>query len=453
MHLAAAFSALRSLDFLLRLPGADIDVIDGRMRTPLMHAVAAHSTASIVWLARHGAKMSLRDEDGLTAVHFAADAGFTSDVALLGNLGADLEALDEKGRMPLELAAGSGKLEVVEYLVLTCRSSAAAETAALAAVKADAVGFWIARCLKSHVGCHDIAPGETFLCGAIAGGLSLPSVARCHFSKHFPEQLITEPRIVSISSGVLGLLVAPILLIYPAPHQGPAAVVARQVLSLIGFLFTAAGSTCWCRAANTHPGRIDSQPNSLDKLRQEYEAALTRVAAITAEDSDESREHWLWPWGLTTPLIHQMSIVAPERSKYCTATRQCVPLYDHYCTFLRNPVGRDNYPMFMATIGFSTVACVSLVAAGVILIFSQDAVAILLGSVTAMYFGIFVLLWALLSMSHYIQAYLGETTYETIQKNRGTLKYWVDDTGVYVNPDKGACMRNFCRRLFPAGAA
>ena len=62
---------------------------------------------------------------------------------------------------------------------------------------------------------------------------------------------------------------------------------------------------------------------------------------------------------------------APE---YCGARRAVVPEYDHYCSFLRNTIGRDNYADFYATIAAACTTCALLLACALRVLTSSSAV-------------------------------------------------------------------------------
>ena len=75
-------------------------------------------------------------------------------------------------------------------------------------------------------------------------------------------------------------------------------------------------------------------------------------------------------------MLHELHMVGPERSKFCalslravvrwlrgSARRQCVPVFDHYCAFLRSSVGQGNYGAFFGCVLLSLTTCSCLVAA------------------------------------------------------------------------------------------
>ena len=45
-------------------------------------------------------------------------------------------------------------------------------------------------------------------------------------------------------------------------------------------------------------------------------------------------------------LCHTCHVARPHRSKHCRITRKCVLLFDHFCPFVDNTVGLNNYKYF-----------------------------------------------------------------------------------------------------------
>jgi ankyrin repeat protein len=143
LHAAAAASALKAADFLLKR-GLDIDAAGHGKRTPLMSAVLAKQTPAVVWLLRQGADPRAKDADGYSALMLAVREGATGAVAELApyhrdsldsaillaalvgqaeaidtltNYGASVYARMEDGRTPLMIAAENGHKDAVELLL------------------------------------------------------------------------------------------------------------------------------------------------------------------------------------------------------------------------------------------------------------------------------------------------------------------------------------------------
>ena len=67
---------------------------------------------------------------------------------------------------------------------------------------------------------------------------------------------------------------------------------------------------------------------------KEYERALTIIGQA---NNDENLPY----------LCHTCRVVRPLRSKHCQALKRCVNKFDHYCPFVSNTIGRDNYKYFI----------------------------------------------------------------------------------------------------------
>lgn len=435
LHAAAAHNALSSLDFFLSEAKLSIETPDAEGRAPLTHAAVGKGEEAIVWLARRGAPLEQRDQRGSTAAHWAATRGSTSILALLGHLGADLEARDGQGRTPAALATAGSHLETVEYLVLTRGCSEEARRGALAVVPPGPCSFWLRRCLEEGLGCHEKASGLAIFQDPTFGGWKLPLASRVCRG---PEQVHVGPKNISVFSGYLAIGIACVLFV----HESSTFI---RLLLLASLIFTGLGSTYFLRASWSSPGCID---NTQKSLKARYEAALNHASSITVKDAGWNSSNY---WGEHGPMIHQLSIVGPLRSKYCNARRECVPMFDHYCAFLRNSVGEGNYAFFFATTVWSTASCLCLTSAAVLIAQMEPGGWFWVALCTAVYFGAFALLWIMLTTYHLNLARHGLTTWEMIQLTRKAPIYLLNEAGTYSNPYSRGFWRNLLARLVAEG--
>eukprot|EP00929_Paragymnodinium_shiwhaense_P083533 TRINITY_DN44566_c0_g3_i1.p1 TRINITY_DN44566_c0_g3~~TRINITY_DN44566_c0_g3_i1.p1 ORF type:complete len:519 (+),score=69.96 TRINITY_DN44566_c0_g3_i1:60-1616(+) len=449
MHLAAAHNELAVMAFFedLGVEALAVDARDDERRTPLMHAIATRSTESLIWLLRHGADAALVDSKGWRVVHWAAHNGSVTTMAVLSNLGLDLEVpAAGDGLTPLCIAIEKGHLELVEYLVLTRGCSDTGRTAALRTVKERApksVAFWMERCLRWQVGCHEPTPADRPPCSPTAGGCGVPCGLICFKG---PELVHVLPRQMCLTAGLFAIAVA-------AECYRVADDEVDCILCLTSLVCTTLGCLCYFATMVSSPGVVNAE--CADR-RARYRAALEKIAAV-GTNSKEAHGSWCSEVG---PLIHQFQIVGPPRSKYCAATRRCVPLFDHYCAFLRCTVGRDNYGYFFGTIVISTISCGCLAALAfralteandLLRRLPQESVLFSdgLAVVVVLIYGGFAALWVILLFFHTGLACNGLTTYETLQINDGRRPSHLTDplTGEYRNPYNRGCLLNLYYRL------
>jgi ankyrin repeat protein len=103
---------------LLNAPGADPDAPEAIVgRRPLMSAARKGWAPGARHLLDAGAHVNATDQEGGTALLYAAEAGQTELVALLLDAGGEIDAADARGQTALFTAAGAGDLPLVRLLV------------------------------------------------------------------------------------------------------------------------------------------------------------------------------------------------------------------------------------------------------------------------------------------------------------------------------------------------
>ncbi|CAH0488154.1 unnamed protein product [Peronospora farinosa] len=113
MHWACAAGALRTL--VLRL-GVDINQCDAKKyRSPLLVATQNGHPLLVLFCVRNGADVTLVDDDGDTAVHWAAYKGATQIVEVFQYLQVSSDAPEKFDQNPLHLAAMRGELDTVQF--------------------------------------------------------------------------------------------------------------------------------------------------------------------------------------------------------------------------------------------------------------------------------------------------------------------------------------------------
>lgn len=120
-HIAVSSGNDSTVDYILsvcelRNP-RDVDQRDERGFTPLINATIAESSPIMQRLVRIGADVNARNNDGASAIHFAAGDGSVERMRLLLQAGADLTACSKLSGSPLHCAAGKGRADAVRFLL------------------------------------------------------------------------------------------------------------------------------------------------------------------------------------------------------------------------------------------------------------------------------------------------------------------------------------------------
>ena len=101
------------------LRDANIDILDGDARTPLMYASLEGQLGLVTWLLSNGAGIDIQDRNGHTALHFAVQEGHMDIALCLLDHGAAIDAKDIHGNTPLWRATfeARGTYELVQLLM------------------------------------------------------------------------------------------------------------------------------------------------------------------------------------------------------------------------------------------------------------------------------------------------------------------------------------------------
>jgi ankyrin repeat protein len=112
LHIAVAQRVMEIITAVCSAPGVDVNAVDSVKRTPLHWAAAAANTPTVALLLEHKADTSLTDDNGASAMHYAAQAEIADPIDLLLAAGA-LSSPDAEGRHPFHWAVMSGTMPVV----------------------------------------------------------------------------------------------------------------------------------------------------------------------------------------------------------------------------------------------------------------------------------------------------------------------------------------------------
>ena len=96
--------------------GATVNVVDGDLRSPLIHSAIIGTAATITLLLDAGADLEHRDSDGNTALAAAVAAGNLPTVSRLIAAGANVNSVDNDGASVILIAATAGHVGLLRQL-------------------------------------------------------------------------------------------------------------------------------------------------------------------------------------------------------------------------------------------------------------------------------------------------------------------------------------------------
>jgi ankyrin repeat protein len=112
LHSAAAGNKLPVVKLLI-VKYADTGARDKKGRTPIFYPADTNVAAAII---NRGTDLKLRDNDGLSPLHFAITRGYTAVAELFIKTGADINARTNAGETPLKVAMKYNRADIVQML-------------------------------------------------------------------------------------------------------------------------------------------------------------------------------------------------------------------------------------------------------------------------------------------------------------------------------------------------
>jgi ankyrin repeat protein len=117
LHCAASRGHTRCIEILIKLCGAQTDLIDSNGCTALFYAVTLGHADSTVKLLDLGADPNRQDRKGRSPGHCGCAKGQFETVKILNSRGANLWLRNARGDLPVHEASASGRIELVEWLL------------------------------------------------------------------------------------------------------------------------------------------------------------------------------------------------------------------------------------------------------------------------------------------------------------------------------------------------
>eukprot|EP00597_Dinobryon_sp_UTEXLB2267_P007789 CAMPEP_0170094462 /NCGR_PEP_ID=MMETSP0019_2-20121128/27255_1 /TAXON_ID=98059 /ORGANISM="Dinobryon sp., Strain UTEXLB2267" /LENGTH=574 /DNA_ID=CAMNT_0010315767 /DNA_START=662 /DNA_END=2386 /DNA_ORIENTATION=- len=436
IHWAASDGRIQALKFFIDYR-QDINAQDANSCTPVAIATQYNQINTVAFLIKNGADMSLRDCNGDSALHWAAYKGYEELCGLLIHCNPqELNFPDKFGQTPLHLASLRGNHDVVEYLIATHgadyskRDKNGLNAVDLCIKKNQLKTEWVIRRLTS---------GNIFLLCANLGMNRLRNKRLLCFLLAGADERDMSLWIWRVSF-VSNLTATCINVFYATSEHMTdlyALHLANTVVNFVWWIFFL--TTLWKGPGYAVDAAWSKQSSSQQPAAISYDAALEVLGSGQYADL---MDHPAMP-----SLCHTCRVVRPLRSKHCKVARRCVLKFDHFCPYVCNTLGRDNYKFFIGILALHPVA------------FSLFAVTTFyyMMRVSVSYKFIAFLLYSLgmasmvLCLFFYHAKLVSKnlTTNEDVNKDR--YFYLKNEYNFLDNPfDKGSAWANFVDSIFPS---
>eukprot|EP00210_Caulerpa_lentillifera_P009450 g9011.t1 len=424
LHWAAVRGSLPAAETLLRA-GARTESRDKRGYTVCHVAAQYGQTAVLYHLAlKWNVDLCEKDSDDRTPLHWAAYKGYTDTVRLLLVLNANISATDKEGCTPLHWAAIRGNSEAATVLIQggsTCILS-----------------------VREENGC---TPAQlAFDKGHRALGMLLLQSARNlkdNSNSCWSNPMMSKLAELQLAPFIWVIIISLISVFVYKVALDPS----------VGRLSGATAFWCWFSVLISSIGLIylykttSSDPGMIPVGG----TTNTRRGGKDKEDIYQNLDSPVLWSGNWNQLCVTCKIIKPLRSKHCAVTNRCIEVFDHYCPWVGNAIGKGNRHYFMI---FLWLEMIAMIISGIIAIgrihlhvntkdsHSDDHIGWLIGFlVVDVMLGISV---AALACTQASQAVRNLTTNELTNWYR--YKYLHGRDGQFYNPfDKGAM--NNCREL------
>eukprot|EP00803_Ostreobium_quekettii_P002329 evm.model.scf_1774.5 EVM.evm.TU.scf_1774.5 scf_1774:27209-33158(+) len=430
LHWSAVRGALAVAEILLRA-GARADITDSRGYTVWHVAAQYGQTAVIYHLAlKWNLDVGVTDNDGRTPMHWAAYKGFADTIRLLLVLGASVSTVDKEGCTPLHWAAIRGQSEAATVLlqggskcVLSVQDALGATPAQLAFDRGH-----------RYLGMHLLEQRQNqHRRGVCCKNRQLGKLV----------DLQLAPVIWAL---IVGLLLVFVKKVVWAPTFATVAV-GMAFWSCMCVALATVGLFFLYKTTTADPGFIPVGCASDSRAQKGLGCGEDMEDLYRNLDSPVL---WAGNW---QQLCVTCKIVRPLRAKHCAVTDRCIEVFDHYCPWVGNAVGKGNRHYFLIFLWVELVAMVvSTIVAFVRLhqvmsmhhshnpVNKTPPIGWVVGFLAVdIFVGISV---AALAVTQASQVFRNLTTNEMANWYR--YKYLRGDNGVFRNPFDRGCLLN-CR--------
>jgi len=383
-----------------------------------VHVAAQYGQTSFLYniISKYGADFDALDNDGRSALHWAAYKGNADTIRLLLFVDANQVRQDKNGCTPLHWAAIRGNLEVCTVLVHagTKEELALKDSGGLTPVQLAAE--------KGHRHLSNI----------------LSNATKVSFEdKYFPGRL----RKIGYAPFLFAYLVICLILFLNSIVFAPnfsriTATAGLWSWAAVSLFF--ASQVQFYRVSRKNPGYIKENTKQLDPKEP-----LMGIDLLNSST-------WTGNWSQLCPTC---KIIRPMRSKHCPTCKHCVEQFDHHCPWISNCVGKRNKWDFFVFLCMGIATSFLGAAVGfhrlwtepIILSSSESWTHFMLtnhpGAVLFMFLDVFLLTGALiLTGAQAVQIAWNITTNE--QANKSRYSYLRGPDGRFRNPYSRGCQRN-----------
>ena len=264
-----------------------------------------------LYLVKHGATVDQPDRQGRTPLHWAALRGHLSCVRWLTEYGADFRLYTDKGESASVLARRNGNDHVTEYL-LACTEQA--PDRATLRVRARAAGYAVLLAVP-------------LLCAVLAhlpGLLVVPFLAAAvHIGRQHIDPALGQVRTYAFVNWTVSLIATSawhyFVHVVPAT-PGHALYHVLHVAYQFAFFYV------FYRTVRADPGALARDTFTLATLVDSLERGVEIPADMVC-----------WSCGVLRPL----------RAHHCAVCDECVPRFDHHCVWINRCVGAHNHRQFL----------------------------------------------------------------------------------------------------------
>jgi len=124
-RLVESTNEVKAVEYFHTHCNVNIDCVDGRKRTPLIHAVAEsqNNPQTIRYLLSNGANINHQDEQGWTALHYAAKENMVQNMDILLEHFPNMILRDKEGKNAYNLSQAMGHNVIAETLSMNMPES------------------------------------------------------------------------------------------------------------------------------------------------------------------------------------------------------------------------------------------------------------------------------------------------------------------------------------------